>query len=132
MEIKTDGEGIGQGRFLRTRIEVDIMKPLARGKWLTVKEKKMHMHFKYEHLSTFCFQCGVVIKHRKRVSPKWKPQMNSVNGLNAQYGPWLKANPTKMRDSIVKKDNRNTGQKVQHDWNQQNSGENSSKKYENY
>lgn len=101
LEIEADGEGFGWGNFLRMGVEIDITKPLTRGKWLTI-DKKMWHSFKYEIWLTFCFHYGV-IKHQKRACPKLKPWMTLVNELNSQYGPWLSANPAKTNGSVVKK-----------------------------
>ena len=58
MEI--DEEGFGWGEFLHVRIHVNLMKPLARGKLLQLKDRTTWVDFKYERITHFYFRCGVI------------------------------------------------------------------------
>jgi hypothetical protein len=46
------------GRFLRTKIQIDLTKPLKRGTIVRYNGKDLKVYFKYERLPTFCFVCG--------------------------------------------------------------------------
>lgn len=43
LTVEVDHEGKGWGRCLRVRMEVDITKPLARGRWLRVGSRKIQI-----------------------------------------------------------------------------------------
>jgi hypothetical protein len=58
--VETDVDGIGWGEYLRVRIRLDIMKPLARGRVLKLNGESSWIEFQYERLPTFCFRCGVI------------------------------------------------------------------------
>lgn len=47
-------------KWLRVLVEVDLMKPLARGKTLELIGQRRFVQFKYERLPKFCFNCGVI------------------------------------------------------------------------
>lgn len=97
LKVHADERGIGWGKFLRIRVEMDISKPLLRGRFITVEGKKSWVHFKYERLPTLYFKCGV-IKH----SQKGCPIASNDNGQN-QYGVWLRAPAIKDSDIIMKR-----------------------------
>ncbi|XP_040987682.1 uncharacterized protein LOC121235400 [Juglans microcarpa x Juglans regia] len=63
--VQTDDRGIGWGKFLRIRLEVDILEALQRGVFLTFEGKKTWVSLKYECLTNFCFKYGV-IKHAQQ------------------------------------------------------------------
>lgn len=56
--VQIDDRGIGWGKFLRIKVEVDISKTLRRCVFLTFKGKKTWVPLKYERLPNFCFKCG--------------------------------------------------------------------------
>lgn len=62
LDIEVDDNGFGWSKFMRVRVEVDLTKPLARRRMLTMGEKQLRIPFKYESRPIFCFNCGV-IKH---------------------------------------------------------------------
>jgi hypothetical protein len=61
IEVDLAGEGAGWGRCLRIRVEIDLSKPLERGRALTLAGKSYWVTFKYEKLPMFCFECGRII-----------------------------------------------------------------------
>ncbi|XP_042988633.1 uncharacterized protein LOC122316163 [Carya illinoinensis] len=65
LTVQADERGIGWGKCMRMRVEVDISKALKRGIFLTFEGKKTWVSFKYERLPNFCFKCGV-IKHDQK------------------------------------------------------------------
>lgn len=58
--VDTGADGIGWGAYLRVKIEIDLAKPLARGRMLKVQGKSKWIAFQYERLLKFCFNCGVI------------------------------------------------------------------------
>lgn len=47
--------GTGWRRYLRIRVNIDLMKPLERGRALHLDDKVTWVSFKYEKLPLFCF-----------------------------------------------------------------------------
>ncbi|XP_060968426.1 uncharacterized protein LOC133035982 [Cannabis sativa] len=75
--------------YLRVRATIDVNKPLKRrmklckenGEWIWA-------NFKYEHLPTFCFVCGI-IGHSERFCPKRFDQ--PIDQLKKPYGIGMRA-----------------------------------------
>ncbi|XP_042983301.1 uncharacterized protein LOC122312703 [Carya illinoinensis] len=64
MEVETDETGCGWGSSLRARVEVNISKPLIRGRFLEIEGENHWIPFKYKRLPMFCYECGA-IKHTR-------------------------------------------------------------------
>ena len=62
IEVDVPENGLGWGRFLRIRVDIDITEPLLRGCILEGDEGEgsvpFWVDFKYEHLRIFCYKCG--------------------------------------------------------------------------
>ncbi|XP_042939400.1 uncharacterized protein LOC122274425 [Carya illinoinensis] len=84
--VETDDQGCGWGRHLRIRVDVDINKPLPRGKLIKVRGKQCWIYFKYERLPNFCFKCGQLM-HMEGKCPSQTTSKQSQD----QYGQWLRA-----------------------------------------
>ncbi|KAF5468807.1 hypothetical protein F2P56_012927 [Juglans regia] len=82
-EVDTQEDGCGWGEYLRVLIEVDLEKPLARGRSITVRGKHLWTHFKFEKLPHICFSCGCIL-HREQGC------IGTGEG-EGQYGVWLRA-----------------------------------------
>ena len=53
--------GLAWGPFLRIQVDIDITKPLMRGKMIPIEgAEKVWVFFKYERLPTFCYRCGIL------------------------------------------------------------------------
>jgi hypothetical protein len=95
-EVETDVDGIGWGEYLRVRIKLDIMKPLARGRVLKLNGESSWIEFQYERLPTFCFRCGVIQHGAGGCSAKYRA-FSSTESSQAQFGTWLRASPAYKR-----------------------------------
>jgi hypothetical protein len=95
-DIDVLDDGVGWGKFLRVKIVVDLSKPLARGRTITVKNNQFWISFQYEKLPKFCYTCGV-IRHGSRGCGGFRGR--KVQGMEneAQFGPWLKVGPSTRR-----------------------------------
>ena len=81
------------GEFLRVHVEIDISKPLCRGRWITLDiEEEIWVSFKYEKLPNFCYWCGM-ISHDGKDYETWLARKDSTNIEPYEYGPWLRAVP---------------------------------------
>jgi hypothetical protein len=91
VDVDIPENGVGWGPFLRVRINMDITKPVQRGRLVTFKELgKMWVLFKYERLPWLCFHCGV-IGHLERDCVSSNQTSSSSSGSVKQYGAWLRA-----------------------------------------
>ncbi|XP_042980067.1 uncharacterized protein LOC122310252 [Carya illinoinensis] len=84
--VEVDEQGHSWGSYLRLKVDVDVTKPLVRGRMVNSGGKQLWSHFKYERLPNFCFKCGL-FKHANGKCPNF--------GLNNQpqdqYGQWMRA-----------------------------------------
>jgi hypothetical protein len=85
--VDTDARGMGWGEFLRVKVQIDLSKPLARGRKINIEGTAHWIKFQYERLPKFCFQCGSIC-HGKTGCPK---RSNFRQQDMSQYGPWLRA-----------------------------------------
>ncbi len=64
IKVDVPKNGLGWGRFLRIRVEIDVTEPLLRGSILGCDEEDggepFWVDFKYEHLPIFCYRCGML------------------------------------------------------------------------
>lgn len=82
-EVDVKGDGSGWGKCLRVSIEMDLTKPLARGRTICVKGEKLWISLRYEKLLRICFDCGCIVHGNQGCKGETK-------GHN-QYGSWLRA-----------------------------------------
>ncbi|GMY35015.1 putative ribonuclease h protein [Fagus crenata] len=87
--VDTDVKGVGWGKSLRVRVQIDVTQPLLRGKKLRLGGNSVWVYFKYERLPLFCYGCGR-IWHGGGGCPA-HAQMRGRCTEVAQYGPWLRA-----------------------------------------
>ncbi|KAF5468801.1 hypothetical protein F2P56_012921 [Juglans regia] len=88
--VDVDGEGSGWGKFIRIRVNLDITKPLPRGRTIKMDGTQRWIEFKYERLPIFCFQCGI-LKHPDRICAVTRARTHTKIIQKAQYGQWLRA-----------------------------------------
>ncbi|XP_040996058.1 uncharacterized protein LOC121242232 [Juglans microcarpa x Juglans regia] len=84
--VEIDDRGCGWGSYLSIRVEVNVNKPLLRGKMINLGGKKCWTYFKYERLTNFCFKCGL-LKHANGKCPSF----NLVSQSKEQHEQWLRA-----------------------------------------
>jgi len=83
-----DGD-TGWGEYLRAKIVIDMTKPLVRGRMLHIQGQSTWVAFRYEKLSKFCFDCGI-IKHDHQGCHKSGNKLKARADEAQQYGPWLR------------------------------------------
>lgn len=76
------GDGGGWGRCLRIRVNLDLTKPLERGRTLLVAGKTYWVSFKYEKLPLICFSWGRIV-HGSSGCPLRSRSRGKVNGGEA-------------------------------------------------
>ena len=83
--------GLAWGPFFRIRVDIDITKPLMRGKMIHIEDvEEGWVYFKYERLPTFCYCCGI-LGHQERECQTIRKGSLSSEEDDLQYGPWLRA-----------------------------------------
>ncbi|CAI9762608.1 unnamed protein product [Fraxinus pennsylvanica] len=85
-DIEVDEYDLGWGNLLRTKIAMDLRKPLPRGQMVMLEGIKTWVPIQYENLPWFCLKCGRIIHDQSRC-PK---ALDSNIGVK-QYGSWLRA-----------------------------------------
>jgi hypothetical protein len=94
IEADVPEDGIGWGRYLRIRVDIDISLPLFRGKILEgVDGSPFWVDFQYEHLPTFCYQCGLLGHGGSEFIVGRGLSDKMVDGASDLYGSWLRAPP---------------------------------------
>ena len=81
--------GLAWGPFLRIRVDIDITKPLMRGKMIHIEGvEKGCVYFKYERLPIYCYRCGILgLQEREcQHARKW---CISSDEDDYQFGLWL-------------------------------------------
>lgn len=61
LHVDVDANGNDWGKYMQVLVEIDLLKPLAQGTMLFLKEHHVSMPFQYERLPHFCFFCGVIM-----------------------------------------------------------------------
>lgn len=88
--VEANGAGLGWRKYLRIRVNLDLSKPLERGRVLKFRGKTCWVSFRYEKLPRFCFSCGR-IKHGLEGCLAVSPGENTEK----PYGVWLRADSMK-------------------------------------
>jgi hypothetical protein len=81
-EVAVAADDVGWGRYLRIQVEIDLYKPLERGRALLFAGESVWVTFKYEKLPAFCFKCGRIL-HETRGCPT-----SSAKRANHKEGAW--------------------------------------------
>ena len=59
--IDAPKSGLAWGPFLRMWVDIDITKPLMRGKMVHIEDmEEWWVYFKYKRLPIFCYRCGIL------------------------------------------------------------------------
>lgn len=105
MDVDVETDNTGQGSFLRVRVDLNLFKPLACGRKITIMGDTLWISVKYEKLPKFCFGCSQIL-HSKGGCPK------DESTANDQYGGQLRAEtPCKNWFKIGGGENSNLGPK---------------------
>ena len=90
------------GSFMKVQVEVDISKPLCRGRKISWDQNSEGwVAFQYERLLNICYWCELV-SHDDKDCVLWLSSRGTLTVDEQQFGPWIRApqfNPT--RKTIV-------------------------------
>ena len=99
--VDEDGVELDDSNFQRYRVEVDISKPLCRGRKITLHDgKEWWVSFKYERLPKICYWYGK-LTHSDRECPIWLKSKKGLKEEDKQFGPWLQAFASNLSRKIV-------------------------------
>jgi hypothetical protein len=90
IDVVVAGDGGGWGRCLRLRVNIDLHRPLERGRLLNMGGKEYWVKFRYEKLPMFCFYCGRIL-HGRRGCPEKRSQRTYEEEGQKGWGVWLRA-----------------------------------------
>lgn len=97
--------GSKEGKMVKLLVEVDLTKPLLRGKKIRLEDESLWVDFKYESLPIFCFYCGL-IRHSERGCERKMADSREGNIYEGQFEEWLRASGprgVRLRDALVSK-----------------------------
>jgi len=89
-DVRVPRDGGSWSRGLRVRVQVDITKPLERGRVLKVNGKQTWVTFRYEKLPHFCFHCGRILHDKMPCSGSQGVRQEGTGALKP-WGVWLRA-----------------------------------------
>ena len=96
-KVDIGSKGFRLGKYLRIRVNIDISKPLCRGRVVRMGEtEKEWVDFRYERLPIFCYWCGK-LDHDDRDCTLWLDSNESLELEERQYGPWLRADTERLQ-----------------------------------
>ena len=100
----TSWEEVYEGsNFIRLQVEVDVTKPLYRGRKIALRGgQERWVSFKYERMPNICHWCGK-LTHMDRDCPIWEKGKHISKEAGQQYGSWMRATiPNLARKSVVR------------------------------
>ena len=111
-EEETDG-----GEFMRVRVELDITKPLSRGRRVRFgPDSDGWVLFRYERLPVFCYWCGR-LTHDAKECDIWIRSKGTLHSQQQPFGDWLRAPQTSMSRqkviSVARQEARRTGSEAE-------------------
>lgn len=88
-EVKQNLAGL---RFLRFNVELDTTKPISSGFFHKQGSGGTWVHFRYERLADFCYQCGLLGHQTHHCSQaSFGSNTSEAEKFSNLYGPWIKA-----------------------------------------
>ncbi len=96
IRTQVQDEDSGSGRWMRVRVQVDISKPLIRGRRIGLaNDGEGWVSFQYERLPNFCYWCGIPT-HGEKDCEAWLNTPKAEKDKEPEYGLWLRASPERV------------------------------------
>ncbi|KAM6553385.1 hypothetical protein CsatB_014147 [Cannabis sativa] len=94
LEVFTDSLNEGWGPFLRIRVNLDVTKPLRRGRNIRLQQvrDKFWVDFRYERLPEWCMECGC-LGHPYQKCATFLELIDNGIEPDLAYGPAIKGAP---------------------------------------
>ncbi|XP_042972825.1 uncharacterized protein LOC122304632 [Carya illinoinensis] len=91
VDVDTQEDGTGWGRWLRVKVEIKLRKQIARGRFISVQNAKHWVLFRYESLPKICFQCSWLLHDDQGCQASKENQREEDPDGKPQFSPWLRA-----------------------------------------
>lgn len=91
-EIIIPPTGSKEGKHMKMLVEMDISQPILRGTSARFNEKSRWIHFRYDRIPDFCYNCGI-IGHGDKVC--FNRNSKETTDQGQQYGEWLRVKSSK-------------------------------------
>lgn len=91
LDVDVDTNDMGCGSFLRVRVDLNLFKPLARGRMILVLEEELWIPLKYEKIPKFFFGCENILHEKGGCPLKEAPTINQYGirlRAKVQHKPW--------------------------------------------
>lgn len=88
IDVEVPNDGVGWGKYLRVRIEISLLKAIARARIIMVNGNREWVSFRYEKLPRICSQCGWIL-HRESRYTVGSSQRGIAKDANVQFGARL-------------------------------------------
>ena len=96
----TQDEEVGNGKYMRIRVRVNITKPLCRGRKIGLGNgTESWVSFQYERLPNFCYWCGIPT-HGEKDCEDWLRTPENLIERPLEFGFWLRANGERLSRKV--------------------------------
>lgn len=75
LDVDVDTNDTGWGSFVLVKVELNLPKPLAHGRTISVLGEDLWIHVKYKKLPKFCFECGRILLEDREYSLTESPSI---------------------------------------------------------
>lgn len=109
IQVDTSHDSLDGGRFLRVLVDIDIHKPVARGKTIKWQGESLWIPFRYKKLPKICFSYGCMVHGVEGCQSGFG---HGVQPSSSQFGSWLRATNFSGQQGVVPGNERKGGESL--------------------